>query len=113
MNAIPTTTVTILGAPDGVTPTDQFGDSVESSEPFATGVPAAIHTGRETVATESDPNAVIVWYHTGRVPAGTLVTKEQRVQDERTGAVYVVDNVVEIQNAVLPQDIRLDLRRVT
>jgi hypothetical protein len=113
VNAIPTTTISILGTPDGETETDQFGDSVESAEPFATGIPAAIHTGRETVATESDPNAVVVWYFTGRVPAGTAITRDQRIRDEATGTIYLVDNVVDIPNAVMPQDVRLDLRRVT
>lgn len=113
MNTIPTTTISILGSPDGTTPTDEYGDSVESPEPVATGIPAAIHVRRETVATESDPNAVVVWYYVGRVPAGTPVTAAQRVRDDATGTIYLVDNVVNIPSAIVPQDVRLDLRRVT
>lgn len=113
MNAVPTTTISILGSPGGETPTDQYGDSVESADPTAVGIPAAIHTGRETVATESDANAVVVWYFTGRVPAGTAITAAQRVRDESTGEIYVVDNVVRVPSSTMPQDIRLDLRRVT
>lgn len=116
MNAIPTTTVTILGSADGVTAPDQWGDTVEGDSPAgptATGIPAAIHTGRRVVATESDPHAVVVRYFTGRLPAGTQVTDAQRLLDERTGQIYVIDQVTEPQSSTMPQDLSLDLRRVT
>lgn len=113
MNAIPTTTVTILGTPGGTGDTDEWGDPETDSTPGATGIPAAIHTGREVVATESDPAAVVVRYFTGRLPAGTTVTSGQRLQDDRTGDIYLIDQVTIPQSSTAPQDLRLDLRRVT
>jgi len=113
MNALPTTTVSILGTPGGAPAHDEHGDVVDSSTPYATDVPCAIATGREVVATESDQSAVVVRYFTGRMAAGTVVTDAQRILDERTGDVYMIDHVTEPQNAVAPQDVRLDLRRVT
>lgn len=113
MNAIPTTTVSILGPLDGTTTHDQYGDPVDSTTVTQAKVPCAISTGREVVATESDTNAVVVRYFTGRVPWGTQVVDTQRIRDEVTGDIYSIDNVTRPQNPVLPQDVRLDLRRVT
>lgn len=112
MIVTPTTTVTILGTPGG-DGTDEYGDPVEDQAEALTGIPAAIHAGREVVATESDPEARVVRYFTARLPHGTPVTGAQRLRDERTGDVYLVDNVTVPQHPALPQDVRLDLRRVT
>lgn len=113
MIAVPTTTASILGTPSGEPEYNEHGDPIPDSTPWRTGVPIAIATGREVVATESDQGAVVVRYFTGRVPYGTPVTDAQRIRDERTGDIYVIDNVTDPPNAAMPQDLRLDLRRVT
>lgn len=106
-----TTWVDVLGGAGGV---DEWGyptesDTVVSAKP----VPASITESRQTVATESDPQAVAVHYYTGRVPAGTTITESNRVRDTRSGIIYQVD-YVNVPNSVgTPGDIRLDLRRVT
>lgn len=109
MIATPTTTVSILG---GGTDSD-FGDVLDSDTPATSGIPASIIEGRQVVATESDPQARIIRYYTGRLPAGTVVDDSQRIKDENTNEVYVIDNVTFPQNPVIPSDVRLDLRRVT
>lgn len=109
MIATPTTTVSILG---GGTDSD-FGDVLDSDTPATSGIPASIIEGRQVVATESDPQARIIRYYTGRLPAGTVVDDSQRIKDENTNEVYVIDNVTYPQNPVIPSDVRLDLRRVT
>lgn len=108
MIAVPTTTVTILG---GSTDSD-YGDVLDSDEPAGTGIPASIIEGRQIVATESDPQARAIRYYTGRLPNGTVVTDANRLKDEVSGTVYVIDNVTRPVNPVIEQDVRLDLRRV-
>lgn len=109
MNTIPTTTVDILG---GGGSTDEWGDPTESTDVILAGVPASITETRQVVATESDPQAVAVHYYTGRLPAGTAVTADQRLRDA-AGQLYAID-YVNVPNAVaIPGDVRLDLRRVT
>lgn len=109
MNITPTTVIEILG---GTAAADVWGDPVEASTVVASGIPAAITETRQVIATESDSQAVAVHYYTGRVPAGTAVTKDQRVRDA-AGNVYSID-YVNVPNAIgAPGDIRLDLRRVS
>jgi hypothetical protein len=108
MIAVPTTTVSILG---GNTSSD-FGDVLDSETVATSGIPASIVEGRQVVATESDPQARIIRYYTGRLPNGTVVNDSQRIRDEVTGEIYSIDNVTRPRNPVIPQDVRLDLRRV-
>jgi len=107
--ATPTTTVTLLGpgAPDS-----DWGDVIDSEEPAGSGIPASIVEGRQVVATESDPQARVIRYYTGRLPNGTVVTDAMRLRDERDGTTYVIDNVTRPTNPIIEQDVRLDLRRV-
>lgn len=109
MISIPTTTVAILAGGSS----SPWGDDIEGTEPRATGIPAAIHEGAIKVTTESDPQARAVRFYTGRLPHGTALANNERLQDEQTGAVYVVDAVTTPVNPALPQDVRVDLRRVT
>lgn len=108
MIAIPTTTVSILGG----SASSDFGDPIEGTTVAASGIPASIVEGRQTVATESDPQARVVRYYTGRLPNGTEVNDSQRIRDDVTGDIYSIDNVTRPRNPVIPQDVRLDLRRV-
>jgi hypothetical protein len=108
--AIPTTTVTVLGGPVA---TDGYGDPVDGATELHTAIPAAIHVGREVVATEGVPEARVVRYFTGRLPGHLELDGTMRLVDERTGDTYVIDNVTRPQSAITPQDLRLDLRRVT
>jgi hypothetical protein len=106
---IPTTVVAILGGGSS----SDWGDELEGDDPRVTGIPAAIHEGAMKVQTESDPQARAIRYYTGRLPHGTDVTNNERIKDLISGAVYVVDAVTTPVNAALPQDVRVDLRRVT
>lgn len=104
-----TTTVTILGGSSQ----DGYGDTVEGVDAIATGVPMSINEGRQVVATEGQAQARTVRYYTGRAPHGLQVDDTQRIRDERTGDIYLIDNVSRPSHAAVPQDTRLDLRRVT
>ncbi len=109
MIAVPNTTVSILGGSSN----SDYGDVIDDDEPAGSGIPAMIIEGRQIVATESDPQARVIRYYTARLPHGTAVDDTHRLRDERTGDVYSIDNVTYPMNAVIPMDVRLDLRRVT
>lgn len=109
MIATPNTTVSILG---GSSRSD-YGDVLDDDEPAGSGIPAMIIEGRQVVATESDPQARVIRYYTARLPNGTAIDDTHRLKDEQTNEVYSIDNVTHPKNAVIPQDVRLDLRRVT
>ena len=109
MNAIPTTTVDVLGGDAAV---DEWGDPTEGTDVIQAGVPAAITETRQVVATESDPQAVAVHYYTGRLPAGTVVLPEHRLRDA-AGNLYAIDYVNHPNAVGAPGDVRVDLRRVT
>jgi hypothetical protein len=109
MQAIATTLVTILR---GVT-TDAYGDEQDTDTPVATGVPASLIEQSRRVTTRDDPTPRIVRYAVVRVPAGTDITDQDRLLDERTGTKYVIDADSFMANPAMAVDIRLDARRTT
>ncbi len=108
MIAIPNTTIAILGGSSS----SDFEDPVEGTTVVASGLPAFIMENRQIVATESDPQARAIRYYTGRLPFGTEVSDSQRIRDELTGELFSIDHVSKPRNGIVPQDVRLDLRRV-
>ncbi len=108
MKAVATTTVAVLRG----TTTDDYGDVVDGSTAISTGVPASILEQRRFVATEADPTPRAVITYTGRVSAGTDIRDSDRIRDERTSAVYIVDSAHQVANPAMTNDLRLDLRRV-
>ncbi|MEU3507675.1 hypothetical protein ABZ733_07065 [Streptomyces longwoodensis] len=109
MQAVATTSLAILRG----TTTDAYGDEQDTDTPVRTGVPASLVEQSRRVTTRDDPTPRIVRYAVARVPAGTDITDQDRVRDERTGAVYIVDAVSGMDNPALQVDRRLDLRRTT
>lgn len=109
MQAVATTLLTVLRG----TTTDAYGDEQDTDTPVQTGVPASLVEQSRRVTTRDDPTPRIVRYAVARVPAGTDITDQDRVRDERTGAVYIVDAVSGMDNPALQVDRRLDLRRTT
>jgi hypothetical protein len=107
--AVATTTLTVYRG----TSTDAYGDEVDNDTIAASGIPASIVEQTRRVTTRDDPTPRIVQSATGRVTAGTDITDQDRVKDERTGAVYIVDAVSSMTNAAVAADLRLDLRRTT
>lgn len=108
MFAQPTTTVSILG---GEQTSDDLGDPVESQTVLAAGVPASIMEQARQVTEPNDMRAQTVRFFTGRLPSGTVVSTANRILDERTGQIYVIDSVANVAAPTHTNDIRLDLRR--
>ena len=109
MLAVATTTLTVLRG----TTTDGYGDEQDTDTPFATGILASLIEQSRRVTTRDDPTPRIVRYAVARVTAGTDIADQDRVRDERTGAVYIVDAVSSMANPAVAADLRLDLRRTT
>lgn len=109
MIARATTTIAVLRG----TTTDGFGDEVDTDTAVATGIPASLAEQTRRVMTRDDPTPRVIRYSVARVTAGTDVTDQDRVRDERTGAVYIVDAVSSMNSAAVAADLRLDLRRTT
>jgi hypothetical protein len=104
-----TATVTIKR---GIT-TDGFGDVVDTGVTVATGVPMSILTQRKTVYTPEDGRVQQIRYYTGRASADTDLRVGDQVEDEATGAGYVVDDVDQTSSPVTTNDLRVDLRKVS
>jgi hypothetical protein len=107
--AVATTTLTVLRG----TTTDAYGDEQDTDTVVATGVVASLTEQSRRVTTRDDPTPRVVRYAVARVTAGTDITDQDRVRDERTGAVYIVDAVSQMANPAVAADLRLDLRRTT
>lgn len=104
-----TTTVSILGG----SATDEFGDTVDGTTVAASGVPASLIEQSRIVRDPTDPTPRVVRFTTGRLPHGTTVTGDNRIQDETTNTIYIIDSVTKPDNPAWPQDVRVDLRRTT
>lgn len=109
MLARATTTLTVYRG----TTTDAYGDAQDVNTPIHTGIPASLVEQTRRVTTRDDPTPRIVRYAVGRVTSGTDITDQDRLLDERTGGIYIVDAVSTMNAAAVAADLRLDLRRTT
>lgn len=93
---------------------DPFGDPRDRDTPVHVDVPASIREVRSEVTTVSEGQPRQVRLLVGRVPVGTDIQHEDRLQDQATGQVYIVDAIdLDASSAIMDQGIRLDLRRVS
>lgn len=109
MLALATTTISVLRG----TTTDAYGDEQDTATVVHSGIPAALTEQTRRVTTRDDPTPRIVRYAVGRVTAGTDITDQDRIRDDKTGAVYIVDAVSSMNSPAVAADLRLDLRRTT
>lgn len=85
-----TTTVSIL---TGVTADDGYGDTADNSTVSASGIPASIIEQTRQATGYRDGIPRVIRYVTGRLPAGTAVTEDNRILDENTGQTYIIDSI--------------------
>lgn len=105
-----TTTVTVLRG----TGTDDFGDPVDLDGIVYSGIPASIlqsRSNRSRPVEGRTDNAVTFVCRIFR-PAVEL-RRDDRIRDERTDAVYTVDDAPGVTNPVGLNVVRANLRRVT
>lgn len=109
MNGRATTTVSIYRG----TTTDTFGDEVDdNSTPAATGVTASLLEQSRRVFVPAENRMTVVRIVTGRLTSGVDVQEADRLKDERTEKVYLVEAVSAPQSPIGKADIKLDLRRI-
>jgi len=102
------TTVAVLAG----TTTNAAGDVVDADTPTVTGVPALLVERSRNYTNQVDGMPRTVRYGKARVPTGTAVVKDDRVRDEQSGAVYLVEAVFAPKDRQFPADTQLDLKRV-
>lgn len=111
---LPTTTLTVLRG----TPTaDAFGDLVPSTTEVATGLPAhVIEQDRQTRSRPVDERTGVVETYTIRLASSADIREGDRVRDDTTGRVYLVERVITTPSGVGPapgwDDVRLLVQRV-
>jgi len=108
MYALATTTCSILRG----STTDEYGDEVDSDNPVYMNVPISIIETASTVSTAEDPAPRVVRKLTARIGSEVDVVDGDRVKDELTGTIYMIDNVIRMGSPVYTPDTRLDLRLV-
>lgn len=115
MYAQPTTLISVLSG----TTTDDLGDETDNTTVAASGIRASLLEQRTVATTPADNRAQVVRYFTGRVSKADLdrfgvhLNPGDRIQDERTAEIYVIDAVSRVASSTTTNDLRLDLRRVT
>jgi hypothetical protein len=105
-----TTTVAVIRAdPDA---RDEYGDPVVGDTPLSTGNPASIRERQMRAVGATSGEGEVVRYIVGRVYPGVDVKRGDRVRDEKTGSLYLVDGVTRPQSPVGTPDTMLELRQV-
>lgn len=106
---LPTTTVTILrGSPT----TDSFGDLAPSTTEVATTLPAHVIEDRQTRYRPAEERGGVVETYTIRLRSTADVREGDRVEDDHTGRIYLVQSVVKQHTSVGSALGDLDLRLV-
>lgn len=108
MQAIPTTTVSILRG----TTTTPAGDVVDSLTPVHTGIPASLMERNRLGIDSNTQDPRVYRFVTCRLPAGTDVLDTDLVLDETTGKRYAVSAVSVLSSFVHTPDLRVDLQYV-
>lgn len=91
---------------------DEYGDEVEvNTTPVLTRIPASVLERSKTVTTYDQNEPRTVRWYTGRVDQGTDIRANDRVRNEQTGTVYLVDSISSPGTGAIPSDMVLDLRK--
>ncbi len=109
MYAIPTTTVSVLRG----TTTDGYGDTIDGTTVASSGTPFSLVEKRRTVFLPETGRVQQIVYSTGRGPYDMDVEVGDRIKDEISSLIYVVENVSRVQSPVNTPDTRVDLRRAS
>lgn len=104
----PTTTVSVLR---GET-LDEFGDPVDSDSSVRAGVPIAITEYSRRIFVAAEQRMTVVRQCWGRVRPGFDIREKDRLRDERTGRIYLVEEISQPALSTNLADMRISLRRI-
>jgi hypothetical protein len=94
--------------------TNDYGDEVDDNTTAdAEHIPASVIEQRQTIADPTTGTPRTVRVTVGRVRSGVDVRTGDRLRDERSGDLYVVEGVAQPASPVAVLDQRLDLSRVS
>jgi len=105
-NFLASTTVSLLRG----TSTDMYGDTVDTNIVRASGIPAAITTKSKAVLLPETGTYRTQRMYSGRVLPSVGVQKGDRLRDERSGQVFLVDEVTYTSSFMQTSSCILDLR---
>ena len=98
------------------TTTNQWGDEIDATDGaqvIATGVPVALAITSTTAHDPSTQTIRVVRRITGAIQSDTDVRDNDRLRDDATGAVYVVESVTTPLGPGFTADLDLVLRQVS
>lgn len=105
---LPNTTVSILR---GET-IDEFGDPIDSDDSVNAGVPISIIEYSRRIFLPAEGRETIVRQMMGRVRPGFDIREGDRLRDDRTGEVYLIEGISNPKLGTGISDFRIFLRRI-
>jgi hypothetical protein len=93
------------------TATNYAGDEVDADTPVATDVPMYVMETRRSGTNPAAGMSRVVRLGTGRCDPGVDVRKDDRVEDQRSGMIFLVEAVYTPVNQQHAADKQLDLKR--
>lgn len=95
------------------TTTNEFGDTIDTDTTILTGTRMSIIEQSRTVFVPADNENRVVRFVRGRTLSNVDLREGDRIQDEQTGVVYVVEAVVNPGSPYSSGDVRVNLKYVT
>lgn len=108
MPFVATTTVSVLSG----STTDEWGYEQDGDTVSQTGIPMAITEKRRTVVDPSSSQPTTVRWFVGRCRPNAVIAENNRLRDERTGYIYIINQVTYGTSLAQTHDLVLDLTRV-
>jgi hypothetical protein len=93
--------------------TDEFGDPKDTDNAVHLHIPGSVTEVRSIVTTTAEGRGQQIRFLVGRLPEGTDVRHEDRLRDEHSGEIYMIDAIGQFRSPIMGTGVRLDLRRVT
>jgi len=106
MNGMSTGTFTIVR---GTASVNDYGDEVDTQTDYLSGVSGSVIEKTSRAYNPVDSRVVTVRTYTGRFSYGTDILDGDRLRDEKTGTVYVVNSVNSPSSFANKPDMVLDL----
>ena len=110
-NFRPTTYVTVLRTSPS-TLTDEFGDPMDNETVASTGNPWSIIQQRQRQFVPAEGRATIIEVIAGRCRANVDVKNTDRLRDERTGFLYMIEELYKPQDPMGAAAFSMTLRRI-
>lgn len=108
MHTVPTTTIKVLRG----TTVNAYDDEEDSTAVVYKNIAASISETGQFIQTMPDGTPRVIRQFSARISAKVILQDNDRIKDERTGEIYIIDNVTKSQNPVFTPERRVNLRRV-